>query len=943
MSLPPQNASGVQPEPDSYPDLSAETDGNLFDDLTQRMIGPYQLEARLGGGAMASVYRAVDPLQGRVVALKVVLPGADSTMRERFRLEARMASTLAHPNIVPTLRIGQTTLAGMTYIAMELVEGTNLADVLEQKRQLPVADSCKLLEPIAHALAYAHGQAVIHRDVKPSNILLRRVDASPASTGSHPVQVTALDFPVVPLLSDFGIARSLDAPELTTAGRTIGTPAYMAPEQCAGSRQIDGRADLYALGAVLYRCLVGRPPFVGTTTQILHAHVYEQVTIPEEIGRNLPPVVIEILRKTLAKEPDQRYAHAALLADDLAVAARIPERSVLTYDESTTTMMALPSVSPPSTAQVLVPAFVPRGNLGQAVVGEATAVRPLPEREPVPATAAARPVRRPPVRTNWVGVLFGMLLALLPLLVGVVVIAMLLPLNSWSSQIFGWMHLPQLPATPIAISTAPATPALDAATAPTVTVNGLPPGIAITVPPGTITSTALLPPAIDVPNTWEDVQAAYADRDWLTTRNQLIPILRQYGAFNQALSTRRAAPGDLIADFFFTNPSTLFWQQWQILPQFTDDRVRTMLFQTYVGLATEFNAGITHTPEINPAVTMLAAIGLAVPTATGDVDKRPRESSVDDFNNALALDPTALAVAHLRDATVAYVQTDSVADKATASVALVLAHRTYAEELADAADYCGAREQLAAAAYLAQENRLTAVADAYAVQCSTAPLALARLASSKAMTGTILYSTQTTSGYRIYRLRLTANPEAEVLIQNGRQPSLSPDGKVLAFYGTSPGTEGVNGVGVDSALSPTAPDFGYATQYVEDGAESPPTWSPLGDQIAFGSRREGDRRPLIFIQSTTPGNSAFIFLEGEQPAWRATRSGNSLVYKGTDGRGNQSGLWTANTQGDNQLPINESESTDARPTWTPDGESVVFMSAGRHGNWEIYRLTLTDG
>ncbi len=135
---------------------------------------------------------------------------------------------------------------------MELVTGPSLSDLLERQGRLSSAEACALLAPIAEALHYAHTRGIIHRDVKPSNILLQ----APSAARPHAVKMTGLEEPVVPLLSDFGIARALDAPELTSAGRTIGTPAFMSPEQCAGDEEIDGRADIYSLGAVLYRCLV---------------------------------------------------------------------------------------------------------------------------------------------------------------------------------------------------------------------------------------------------------------------------------------------------------------------------------------------------------------------------------------------------------------------------------------------------------------------------------------------------------------------------------------------------------------------------------------------------------------------------------------------------------------------------------------------------------------
>ncbi len=250
----------------------------------------------------------------RLVALKVLLQGGDETTRERFRREARTAAMLEHPNIVRTYQVGRVAESGLSFIAMELVNGPSLAELLERVPVMGAADAAAFLEPIARALAYAHERGVIHRDVKPSNILLQSVDAD------HPLRVTASvgDGALAPLLSDFGIARALDAPELTSEGRTIGTPAFMSPEQCSGSDEIDGRADIYSLGAVLYRCVVGRPPFVGSTTQILHADVYDPVTIPSDVLYRLPSQAVEILQKSLAKDPASRYANAGEMARKLA-------------------------------------------------------------------------------------------------------------------------------------------------------------------------------------------------------------------------------------------------------------------------------------------------------------------------------------------------------------------------------------------------------------------------------------------------------------------------------------------------------------------------------------------------------------------------------------------------------------------------------------------------
>ena len=324
--------------------LGMESDlGAGLGDLTGQQVGRYLVRRQLGSGGVATVYQAYDQVLGHTVALKVLLPNPDTNTQNRFRREALMAGALRHPHIVRILQVSQAAQGGISYIAMDLVEGESLGALLARHGQLRPEESCNLLEPIARALAFAHGHGIVHRDVKPSNILLRT--ASPGVPYS--VQLEALDHPVTPLLSDFGIARFLDAPELTSTGRTVGTPAFMAPEQCTGSREVDARTDIYALGTVLYRCVVGRLPFSGSTTQMLHAHVYDPLTIDAETFGQLPPLIIEILRRCLAKAPDDRYVRADDLAADLAKgASRTRGRNGVAPAGGSTATLTLSSLAP---------------------------------------------------------------------------------------------------------------------------------------------------------------------------------------------------------------------------------------------------------------------------------------------------------------------------------------------------------------------------------------------------------------------------------------------------------------------------------------------------------------------------------------------------------------------------------------------------------------------
>ncbi|MFN8460055.1 MAG: serine/threonine-protein kinase [Anaerolineae bacterium] len=221
--------------------------------LLGQNIGAYHIESIVGSGGMAVVYRARHPQHG-TVALKVLFPppNAGADLLARFEREARTVARLRHPAIVRVLDTGQA--EGRAYLAMTLIEGESLADRLARHGALDEADAIDIAWQMADALDYAHRQGVIHRDVKPSNILL-----TPEGRA---------------VLTDFGVALALDDPALTRTGHTVGTPAYMAPEQ-AGDGPVDGRADLSALGVVLYHMVAGRPPFRGATPQVLHAHVYD--------------------------------------------------------------------------------------------------------------------------------------------------------------------------------------------------------------------------------------------------------------------------------------------------------------------------------------------------------------------------------------------------------------------------------------------------------------------------------------------------------------------------------------------------------------------------------------------------------------------------------------------------------------------------------------------
>ena len=277
----------------------------MSDQLRERVVAAvgdqYDIETEIGRGGMSIVYRALDRRLKRHVAIKVLPPefAFDPAVRERFRREAQTAAQLNHPNIVPIHSVDEK--EGIAYFAMTLCDGDSLGQRLARRARPPVDEVRRVICEVADALAYAHLRGVVHRDIKPDNILLDR------ETGRA-------------LVTDFGIARAAEAgSRLTVTGIAVGTPAYMSPEQAIGEHEIDGRSDIYSLGVVGYQMLTGVTPFVANNTpSMLMKHVSE---LPSPIARHrhdAPPDLSAAIERALAKRPDDRWQSAGELRDILA-------------------------------------------------------------------------------------------------------------------------------------------------------------------------------------------------------------------------------------------------------------------------------------------------------------------------------------------------------------------------------------------------------------------------------------------------------------------------------------------------------------------------------------------------------------------------------------------------------------------------------------------------
>ncbi len=295
-------------------------------------FGNYELLAEIARGGMGIVYKARHRELDRLVALKMILADPDSSTLERFSLEARAAAGLDHPNIVPVYDSGW--IEGRPYFTMALVEGENLHQHVKA-HGLPAADwAVELLRPLVDAVAHAHARGVVHRDLKPQNVLLG--DGRPR-------------------VADFGLARRFhEAGGLTSPGQLLGTPQYMAPEQALGdARAISPGVDVYALGGILYFLLTGNPPFSGPLTVTVLRQVIEEPPVPPRAVNSLAPAELEaICLRCLAKSPGDRYPSAKALGEALADWAR---RADTVIDAPGTNAAGAPSRGQPSGSTLPLP------------------------------------------------------------------------------------------------------------------------------------------------------------------------------------------------------------------------------------------------------------------------------------------------------------------------------------------------------------------------------------------------------------------------------------------------------------------------------------------------------------------------------------------------------------------------------------------------------------
>ncbi len=267
---------------------------SVRDQLERGLNGRYQLERELGEGGMAVVFLAQDLRHDRLVALKVLRPEVSAEVgAERFLREIKLAARLTHPHILPVYDSGEA--EGLLFYVMPNMEGQSLRERLDRERQLPLEVALRVAREVASALDYAHRQHVLHRDVKPENILFNEGNV---------------------MLADFGIGKALSGGKsITQTGMFVGTPNYISPEQAAGETSLDGRTDLYSLGCVLYEMLAGEPPFTGATPQIVISKRFVSPIPKVRAARDVPEAIDDLVTRSLARTPADRFASAADFLD----------------------------------------------------------------------------------------------------------------------------------------------------------------------------------------------------------------------------------------------------------------------------------------------------------------------------------------------------------------------------------------------------------------------------------------------------------------------------------------------------------------------------------------------------------------------------------------------------------------------------------------------------
>ena len=350
--------------------------------MVGQTLGSYKLVSEIGKGGMGVVYLAEHTLLGRKAAVKLLRPDVPNDQVERFFNEAKAVATLHHPGLVDVLDFGTST-DGRAFIVMEYLVGESLAERLDRDPRLPVPIACTIARHVANALAIVHDEGIIHRDLKPANIFLLPDAESPAG-----VRAKVLDFGIAKLVRDRG-QKAVH----THSGAVIGTPRYMSPEQCKNARDVDGRADIYSLGCILFEMLLGVAPYdYDNWAELVSAHLHEALPKPSELDPAIPKDVETLILKMLAKKAESRHRSMNEVAQCLEVILR--EHA----NDWPVRLTPASGIRRPSTPANLDPTLLPSGEMPAVTPPTTTPLPPDKPPTPLPSVATA------PKKVPWLAI-----------------------------------------------------------------------------------------------------------------------------------------------------------------------------------------------------------------------------------------------------------------------------------------------------------------------------------------------------------------------------------------------------------------------------------------------------------------------------------------------------------------------------------------------------------
>lgn len=398
--------------------------------LGQILAGKYRMDAQLKEGGMGAVYRGTHVLMDKTVAVKVLRPAlaADEKIVARFSREARAASRISHPHALSVTDFGESE-DGIVFLVMEYLDGKTLKELIGAEGPMPLPRVVEIIRQVGGALSAAHDQGVVHRDLKSENIMLL--------SSAGPDYAKVLDFGIAKIIEPIG---TFD-PGLTAPDLVIGTPQYMSPEQCSQSSAIDARSDIYSLGVIIYEMLVGHVPFTGPSpTSVMMKHLQDESPSVLDERPDLPPAVERVVKRAMAKLPDNRYQQVGDLVEDLTLAATEEGASVTPVPATVNQRIVVPTGSPAEGAAL--------------ESDEETLVRPRVETSPVAAPRTNELYAEPPSGT------FNVWKILIPSLAGLLLVfAVVYTFTSGSQPVNNNESQPGLVADPNSQAVQPSPPA----------------------------------------------------------------------------------------------------------------------------------------------------------------------------------------------------------------------------------------------------------------------------------------------------------------------------------------------------------------------------------------------------------------------------------------------------------------------------------------------------